>query len=322
MNLAPSDGVRNRYPSPPITSFRADIRLEAFKAAMKMHSRGLRTVEIWDELRREGLELKYDTVRSWVKGIRNPARKLHFVANRGGDLVELIGLVFGDGNLRRVVHGKSYSSGTVSYASKDLELARRAGILLAKVLGREKPYRPYWSPKNRVHVVQAGSKQLTEMLAAGLAALEPLILRYPLRFLKGIYDAEGCLNVKTKSNRLYPRVFLTNSDPEILSLTERLLHDLGIKTTIELNTRAGKTKRIFGKETVTRSDVYNICIGRFEMVKKFSQLIGFRISAKQNLFRKVVMAISAHGTDGAFRRVRLLSPRLRLLELRQPDSGI
>jgi intein-encoded DNA endonuclease-like protein len=305
----PLHDARHRLPSPPITSLPIDTRMEAFKVVLQMHACRLRPIEIWKELLRRGLEVKYNTVLSWVNGERNPARKLRLIANKGGYLVELIGLVAGDGNLQKIMQGKAYAGGLVSYASKDLELAQRAGILLAKVLGRSRSYKPYWSKTSRIYVVQAGSKQLVEMIADGLAALEPLVLKYPLRFLKGIFDAEGCPNVKIKSCRLYPRVFLTNSDQEILRLTEKLLHNLGIQTTLELNTRAGKAKRILGKETVSRVDVYNICIGRFEMVQRFSRLIGFRISTKQSLLRRVVRAISRYGTDGAYSRVRLPSLR-------------
>lgn len=289
---------------------------------MELRARNLRTVEVWEELQRRGLKVKYDTVLSWVSGTRDPTRKLHLVRDGGGNLVELIGLVYGDGSSGRVMDGKSYSSGRISYVSKDFELAQRTGRLMAKVLNREKPYRPYRSSTSRVYVVEARSKQLCEMLTGGLAALRPLISQHPLRFLKGIYDAEGCLNVKTKSCRLYPRVFLTNSDQETLELTRKLLHELGIKTTLELNTRAGKAKLILGKETVTRFDVFNICIGRFEMVKRFSKLIGFRISTKQELLQKVVRAISNYGTDGAYARVKLPYPRPRRPGLRQPSLGI
>jgi DNA endonuclease len=281
-----------------------DSRIEAFNLALRLHGKGLRTAEIQKKLQQAGLYINYDTVLSWVNGDRNPARKLRLIATRGGDLVELIGLVIGDGHSRKIMRGEMYAGGSVGYASKDLGLAERAGVLLAKVLGRERPYRPYWSKGLGIYVVEAGSKQLVEMLAGGLVSLEPLILKHPRRFLKGLYDAEGCPNVKVISNRLYPRVFLTNSDQEILRLTVKLLRNYGIHTTMELNTKAGKTKVIKGKETVTRTDVYNICIGRFSMVERFARTIGFRISGKQKFLKTVVSVISRYGTDGAYGRLR------------------
>lgn len=200
----------------------------------------------------------------------------------------------GDGTWKKTIKNESYNGGRISYASKDWELAERAGILLAKVLGRSEEYRPYWSRRNRVYIVSAGSKQMVEMLANAIVDNESLILRYPVR---------------RKSSRLYPRLFLTNSDTDLLNLVRKLLDNQGIKTTTQLNTRAGQVKRILGKETRTRSDVYNICIESFEMVEKFASTVGFRILSKQRLLQRVVRSISIHGTDGAFKRLSFPSPK-------------
>jgi intein-encoded DNA endonuclease-like protein len=282
--------------------------MEAFHTAVEMHQRGIRPVEIWENLHRNGFQIKYDTVLSWINGERDPTRKLNIVHDWGGNLVELIGLVSGDGSTSKIMKGKSYFSGRIGYASIDRELSLRVGVLMAKVLGRKKPYRPYWSEATGVFLVESRSKELCEIIQGGLASLRSLILDYPRRFLRGIYDAEGCPSIKTKSRRLYPRVLLTNSDPEILELTKNLLRKLGIATTMELNTKAGKRKRIKGKDTLTRRDVFNICIGRFAMVRKFARMIGFRIPAKQRILQEVVRAISEYGTDGAFVRISLPSP--------------
>jgi len=67
-------------------------------------------------------------------------RKLRLIVDGGGNLVELIGLVYGDGSSQNVIKGKSYRGGRISYGSKDLELTQRVGVLMAKVLGRERPY--------------------------------------------------------------------------------------------------------------------------------------------------------------------------------------
>lgn len=267
------------------------------------------SVKIWESLHGGNLKVKYDTVLSWVQGKRNPYRKLHIVKRKDGDFVELVGLLVGDGSWGKTIKNESYNGGRISYASKDWELAERAGILLAKVLGRSKEYRPYWSRRNGVYIVSAGSKQMVEILANAIVENESSIFRYPVRFLKGIYDAEGCISVRRKSSRLYPRLFLTNSDIDILNLVRKLLENQGIRTTIQLNTRAGKAKRILGKETRTRSDVYNICIESFEMVEKFASTVGFRILSKQRLLQRVVRSISTYGTDGAFKRLSFPSPK-------------
>ena len=174
---------------------------------------------------------------------------------------KLIGMTVGDGTWQKILRRRSYLSGRVSYASADFELASRAGMLMAKVMGKRSPYRPFWSKANRVHIVNCGSKHFVEMLNGVLKRLESLIRQYPIRFLRGINNAEGCVTVRLRKGRLYPRIYLTNSDPEIVQLTRKLLKSVGIGTTLEINTRSGKRKTILGVESATRSDVYNICIG-------------------------------------------------------------
>jgi LAGLIDADG-like domain len=109
-----------------------------------------------------------------------------------------------------------YCSGNISYASKDKELAERAGTLMAAVRGKELRYEPYWSRSSRVFVVQDGSKHLAEMLPTVLHDYGVLLWRHRKRFLKGIYDAEGSVTIRQRRDRIYPRVYLTNSNPDII----------------------------------------------------------------------------------------------------------
>lgn len=256
-------------------------------------------VDIPEALRAGNLPIRYDTALSWSNGVRNPARKLNTVKCFDGNLVELIGLVVGDGSWRKIVRSGAYAGGRILYGSKDLELAERAGRLMALVLGRRNPYWPYWSKQTRVFVVGCGSKQFTEMLPTVMQRLKKLIWEFRIRFLKGIYDAEGSITVRVRNNHAYPRVYLTNSDREIIRLVSKMLKSLGMKATLELNTRAGKAKVILGRSTVTHSDVYDICIGRRESFFKFARLIGFRINRKEDLLNHVVRYLRTRLREGA-----------------------
>jgi len=197
-------------------------------------------------------------------------------------------MLVGDGSWGKVLKGESYLTGRISYASIDYELASHAGRLTALVLGKLSAYKPYWSESNGVYVVECGSKHLVETLQGALKRFETLIRQFPIRFLKGIYNAEGSVSVRSRRGGIYPRVFLTNSDCEILNLTRSLLNMLGIRTTLEVNTKAGKTKTIQGVKTATRSEVYNVCIETRENVLTLARMIGLGIPRKANLLLKAV----------------------------------
>lgn len=254
---------------------------------MNMKRRGLRPVDVFDYLNSVRLPIRYDTVLSWFDGVRDPRRRLNLVKNLGGNFVELVGLLLGDGNWKRIERDGSYMKGRITYGSKDLELATWAGTLMAKTLGKRLPYRPYWAQRAGVYLVECGSKHLVEILPSVLYDFRDSMVRFKVRFLKGIYDAEGSITIRIRRNRIYPRVFLSNSDSHILQITREMLSSLGIKTTIEMNTHAGKQKVILGTRTTTRVDVYNVCIGTIEGVLRFARLVGFRIPWKQEILETV-----------------------------------
>ena len=168
---------------------------------------------------------------------------------------------------------------------------------MAAVMGRRNPYRPYWSKTNRVYLVECGSKQLVEILYDAMNSLENLIWRHRIRFLKGIYNAEGCITVRLRRGHVYPRVYLTNSNRALLNLARRMLKSIEIETTVELNTKAGKARVILGRRTSTNSDVCNVCIGRLRYFVRFARMIGFGIIRKQTLLRSVLRQILVRGVS-------------------------
>jgi len=231
---------------PQITRLPVETRTQAFNLAIGLKRQRLRPIEIYDYLDANGFPVKYETARAWITGVRNPTRKLNLVRHHDGDLVELIGMTVGDGSWRKILQGESYQGGSIGYASKDLELARRAGRLMGRVLGRNEAYRPFWSRSKNVYEVSCGSKHLVEILNDGLRRLRRLSWKYRVRFLRGIYNAEGCVTLRSRRGRIYPRIYLTNSSPDILRLVRNMLSSFGINTTLESNTKAGKEKTILG----------------------------------------------------------------------------
>lgn len=273
-----------------LTDLRVDQRLDAYRLTLSLRAKKTRIGDIVKLLNDKGIPAKYDAVWTWATGLRNPFRKLKLVRRFDGNLVELVGMTVGDGSWNRIFEGPSYSGGRVWYVSVDRELAVRAGRLMAVVLGRLSPYRPIWSDSGHAYVVACGSKHLVELLQEPLKGMQKLIWNYRIRFLKGAYNAEGSVTIRSRRSRFYPRVYFTNSDWEILNTVRRMLGSIGIRTTLELNTKAGKEKSIRGVKTVTRFDVYNICIGTRQGVLAFAKLIGFDIKRKHKLLRRAGQA--------------------------------
>lgn len=76
-----------------------------------------------------------------------------------------------------------------------------------------------------------------------------------------------------------------------------MLTAIGIRTTLEINTKAGKKKTILGVATVTRSDVYSICIGTRENVLAFAHKVGLGTDRKASLLQEMVRLLSVREID-------------------------
>ena len=113
--------------------------------------------------------------------------------------------------------------------------------------------------------------------------------------MRGIFDAEGCINIKSQKNRLYPRIFLTNSDIELIKYIKNYLEKLGIKSNIQINTKKGKKKIILNKDTKTTKNCYNLSIENFQGVKIFANKINFTINRKKGKLNKIVKKIEIYG---------------------------
>jgi len=101
---------------------------------------------------------------------------------------------------------------------KDKEVAEEFGKCLAKVVGRKKPYKPYWDKRLKQWVVEGGNEQLYEFLNRPLEELKPYI-EYSKEtiasFLRAIFDKYGDVDEKG--------VFLRISNKELLDYVRYLL---------------------------------------------------------------------------------------------------
>jgi len=295
-------GRFNKLTTTRVIDLPIEKRLQAYNRCLKLKKDGHGTIEIWRKLKKEGIEIKYETIRSWARGTKKPERRLNTIKIIDDKLAYIIGIILGDGCFYKVIKNGSYTQGRVVLGVKEKELAEYFAHVSAYILGKKINHKVRWSKHQSVYIVEFCSKELVELLSKPLKELDNLIKISPKHFLKGMYDAEGCISIKSQNKRLYPRIFLTNSDLKLISYIKILLKDYGIKSNIQKNTSPGKDKIIKNRKTATRKTCYNLGIENIQGVKNFLRLIGFTINRKQKKLKKSIYLIDKYGTLGAFQR--------------------
>ena len=295
----------NKLTKTKLVNLPIEKRLEAYNKVLELKNKNLHGIEIWKSLRREGLEIKYETILVWINGVTNPNLKLNIIKNFDNELSYLIGSILGDGCFYKVIRKGSYLYGKITFAVKDKELAEKFSESLNRIFGKKGLYNVRFDKNLQLYVVQCGSKHLVEVLSKPLSELRSFIEISSIDFLKGIFDSEGCITIRfTKNKRVYPRIFLTNSNLELIKYIKSLLENLNVNSNIEINTKSIKFKFIKDKFTSTNKTCYNLCIGNIDGVRIFNDLIGFTINKKDNKLKEIVKLIDMYGTDGAYQKLK------------------
>jgi len=277
-----------------ITKQPIEKRLQAYDKCIKLEKKGFKTIEIWKKFKKEGPEIKYETIRSWIRGKRNPHKKLNTIQNNE-KLPYVIGLLIGDGYFYKVMRNGSYNNGRIVLGVKDKDLAKNFALSISHIFGNKRNYKISWSEDKRVYMVEVRSKELVELLLNDFNDLLKIIKFSESSFIRGFFDAEGCINIKYQRNRIYPRIFLTNSDIRLINYVKNYFQKIGISSTIQINTKGGKEKIILNKKTKTTKDCYNLVIGNFQGIKKFAEEVNFTVNRKKDKLNKVISDIEKYG---------------------------
>jgi len=99
---------------------------------------------------------------------------------------------------------------------KEKEVAEEFGRCLAKVVGRKKPYKPYWDKKLKQWVIEGGNEQLYDFLNRPLEELKPYIeysKETVASFLRGVFDRSGDVNEKGVVLYLLKKYFDIDTEP-------------------------------------------------------------------------------------------------------------
>lgn len=183
----------------------------------------------------------------------------------------LIGAIWGDGST--YIHKQNGK--IISLKVKDKEFSDRVSDAIFRITG-SRPPRHYYE-RNRVlfnrkngktykwldkkFIIQIKSDSLYDLIKSKKRCLK-YINRYPLNFLRGIYDAEGCVFLYGKERDI-PKVKFGVKDKKLIDLVSYLLQKIKIEYTIR--------KRV--------DDCYVIEI-RSNSTKLFQKKIDFRINRK------------------------------------------
>lgn len=177
---------------------------------------------------------------------------------KDGDLAELIGVILGDGHIH--AHDRCDSLRIVGDRGK-MGFVNRAAHLVYMVFEKH-PKIARRKESNGVNVtlyekniaqrlnIPAGSRARYEFLLPGWIERSR---RYKIRFLRGLYEAEGSISHHPAT---YTHKFIfSNANPHLLELVARLVRELGFTVSVS----AKKTQ-----------------VSRKDEVQKLSDLIEFR----------------------------------------------
>lgn len=203
---------------------------------------------------------KIDNFKRWREKAKKAGRMKNAYPplNKNGDLAELIGVILGDGHIGQ--HPRCQSL-RITGNCLNTGFMKRYASLVEKVF-EKKPAVAKVKASNAA-IITIYEKNISERLGiptGGRFALEytlPTWIRknknYQIRFLRGLYEAEGslCYHAATYTHKL----FFSNRNPSLLSLVFELVSRLGFKANMRK---------------------YEVYISRKQEVQDLSNLLEFR----------------------------------------------
>jgi len=233
------------------------------------------------------LSIPINVVRHWLYHNRNPIRQGNphlFNPQPTPELAYVIGVVQGDGDLHLHFPATRRSGRVIRLRAKDKEFVEKFALATTKLLGKNEPYKVGF--ERGQYSACAYSYYLYEFLKKPLEELKPFIEAFPLEFVKGVMDSEGCVQVNTwrwkNWETLIVKITMTNTNLKLLLYIQELLSRcLNIRSRIKRSYKKGSKFERNGKIFVRNKDAFDLVIGTINDVKLFASRIGFSILRKQ-----------------------------------------
>jgi len=244
-----------------------EIRAKMYEDVLKLGRQGLTYKEIQEKLfEKYGKQLCMKNIYDWINGKHNPLGKVNkFDEKPSPELEYVIGAIFSDGN--KYFSSEGYR---LRLEVKDKEYAEEFGRCLAKVIGRRKPYKPYWDENQKRWIVAGCSILLFKFLEKPLEELKIYIEHCKdcvSAFLRALFDGDG---------HIYKRkLMFYNTNKELLVYVQYLLKKY-------FDVEATGPHLVNGKK-----DYYYIYI-RAKSLLNFYKYIGFTIKRKQKTLIKAI----------------------------------
>jgi DNA-binding transcriptional regulator WhiA len=175
---------------------------------------------------------KIDNFALWRKQMKaeGKMRVSYPALKKDGDLAELIGVILGDGHIRKFPRTEELS---IFSHSEDTGFVARYSKLIERIFDK-KPATTRHSGGNctRIRIYQ---KHIQERLGIPYSPRGPLSIRVPkwifqdkmyiVRYLRGLYEAEGCHCVHAPTGTY--KLFFSNRNASMLKNVYRLVRKLG-----------------------------------------------------------------------------------------------
>jgi len=259
-----------------------EIRAKMYDDVIELRKQGLTQREIQKIIYgKYRIQISIRNIYNWINGKHKPLGRVNKFDEKPSPELEYInGVMFSDG-FKYFDNGKHI----LCLSVKDKEFAEEFGRCLAKVLGKKKPYKPFWNKNRKQWVIKGCSIQLFKFLERSLEESKPYIeysKETVASFLRALFDAEGCIYVKIKEGRKQRTLMLHNTNKELLIYAKYLLKkyfDIDV-TGPHLARKSGKIFNFPNGAYKTTQDYYYIYV-RVRSFLNFYKHIGFSIKRKQ-----------------------------------------
>ncbi len=253
-----------------------ETRMKLYPEVLKLRKQGLSQRKIQRIIyEKHGVEISLSVINYWIRGKKHPFGKVNkFDEKPSPELSYIIGAIYGDGCKR--FDGRVYY---FRLAVNDKEFAKEFSKNLAKILGKNKPYKIFWSEYLKQWITQGYSILLYKFLKEKTFEELKIYIEYNKdcvsSFLRALFDGEGY--IYKRKLRLY------NTNKELLIYVKYLLEKyFNIETTgPRLKRKVGEiTHFLNGKVVKYTKDYYSLYI-RANSLLNFYKFVGFTIKRKQ-----------------------------------------
>jgi len=193
------------------------------------------------------------------------------------DFAYAYGSLLGDGSIK-CYEKENYRTSRILFRVIDKDFAEAVKKGMDNCFGEKKRVKFVFNKKDNDYTIRLAHKKICKWLLN--YNIENILKRnekIKTSFLRGLYDAEGCVNTKNRNGfKVINYILFTNTNKNIIKIVSKILNEFNIKHSIckkrqKVDSRYKKCLNIY------------IC-GKPNFIK-FSEKIGFKIKRKNDLLQ-------------------------------------